>query len=104
MAQYDHNAIMRAYPNQIFSIIDGVGVTNKDGVMFEPDATLVANARAELDKLSYRQDRKYAFEMWGDQLDQLYHDIESGKFGEAAKSGDWYVGITSIKNAYPKPS
>ena len=104
MAQYDHNAIMRAYPNQIFSIIDGVGVTNKDGVMFEPDATLVANARAELDKLSYRQDRRYAFEMWGDQLDQLYHDIESGKFGEAAKSGDWYVGITSIKNAYPKPS
>lgn len=104
MAQYDHNAIMRAYPNQIFSIIDGVGVTNKDGVMFEPDDTLVANARAELDKLSYRQDRKYAFEMWGDQLDQLYHDIESGKFGEAAKSGDWYVGITSIKNAYPKPS
>ena len=102
--EYDHNAIMRAYPNQIFSIIDGVGVTNKDGVMFEPDATLVANARAELDKLSYRQDRKYALEMWGDQLDQLYHDIESGKFGEAAKSGDWYVGITSIKNAYPKPS
>ena len=72
--------------------------------MFEPDATLVANARTELDNLQYREDRKYAFEMWGDQLDQLYHDIESGKFGEAAKSGDWYVGITSIKNAYPKPS
>ena len=104
MAQYDHNAIMRAYPNQILSIIDDVGVTNKNGVMFEPDAILVANARAELDKLQYRQDRRYAFEMWGDQLDQLYHDIESGKFGEAAKSGDWYVGITSIKNANPKPS
>ena len=38
MAQYDHNAIMKAYPNQIFSIVDGVGVTNKDGEMFEPDA------------------------------------------------------------------
>ena len=104
MAQYDHNAIMRAYPNMISSIIDDVGVTNKDGVMFEPDATLVANARAELDKLSYRQDRRYAFEMWGDQLDQLYHDIESGKFGEAAKYGDWYVGIRSIKDAYAKAS
>ena len=55
-------------------------------------------------KLIFNNSRKYAFEMWGDQLDQLYHDIESGKFGEAAKSGDWYVGITSIKNAYPKPS
>ncbi len=40
----------------------------------------------------------------GDQLDQLYHDIEAGKFGEIAKTGDWYVGITSVKNQYPKSS
>ena len=40
----------------------------------------------------------------GDQLDQLYHDIEAGKFGDNAKTGDWYVGITSIKNQYPKSS
>ena len=103
MAKYDHNAIMRAYPNMIRSIIDDVGVTNKDGVMFEPDATLVANARAELDKLSYRQDRKYAFEMWGDQLDQLYHDMTDGKLGAGATTGSWYVGITSVKTAFPKP-
>lgn len=102
MAQYDHNAIMRAYPNMISSIIDDVGVTNKDGVMFEPDPTLVANARAELDKLSYRQDRRYAFEMWGDQLDQLYHDMADGKLGVAATTGSWFVGITSVKNTYPK--
>ena len=40
----------------------------------------------------------------GEQLDQLYHDIEAGKFGETAKTGDWYVGITSVKNQFPKPS
>ena len=39
-----------------------------------------------------------------EQLDQLFHDIESGKFGEAAKTGDWYVGISSVKNTFPKPS
>ena len=39
-----------------------------------------------------------------EQLDQLYHDIEAGKFGDNAKTGDWYVGITSVKNQYPKPS
>ena len=39
-----------------------------------------------------------------DQLDLLYHDIEAGKFGDNAKTGDWYVGITSVKNQYPKPS
>ena len=39
-----------------------------------------------------------------EQLDQLFHDIESGKFGEVAKTGDWYVGISSVKNTFPKPS
>ncbi len=39
-----------------------------------------------------------------EQLDQLFHDIESGKFGETAKTGDWYVGISSVKTTFPKPS
>ena len=39
-----------------------------------------------------------------EQLDQLFHDIESGKFGDTAKTGNWYVGISSVKNTYPKPS
>ena len=37
-----------------------------------------------------------------EQLDQLYHDIESGKFGVDAKTGNWYVGITSVKTTFPK--
>ena len=37
-----------------------------------------------------------------EQLDQLYHDIESGKFGADAKTGNWYVGITSVKTTFPK--
>ena len=39
-----------------------------------------------------------------DQLDQLYHDINAGKFGADAKTGEWFVGITSVKTAFPKPS
>ena len=38
----------------------------------------------------------------GDQLDQLYHDMADGKLGVAATTGSWFVGITSVKNAYPK--
>ena len=38
------------------------------------------------------------------QLDQLYHDINSGKFGADAKTGEWFVGISSVKNAFPKLS
>ena len=44
------------------------------------------------------------YDLIENQLDQLYHDIESGKFGADAKTGSWYVGITSVKTAFPKPS
>ena len=37
-----------------------------------------------------------------EQLDQLWHDIDDGKFGDAAKTGTWYLGIKSTKDAYPK--
>ena len=38
------------------------------------------------------------------QLDQLDHDINAGKFGADAKTGEWFVGISSVKTAFPKPS
>ena len=37
------------------------------------------------------------------QLDQLNHDMKDGKLGVAATTGEWYVGITSVKTAFPKP-
>ena len=38
-----------------------------------------------------------------EQLDQLYHDINAGKFGADAKTGNWFVGISSVKTSFPKP-
>ena len=38
-----------------------------------------------------------------EQLDQLYRDVNAGKFGSDAKTGEWFVGITSVKTAFPKP-
>ena len=38
-----------------------------------------------------------------EQLDQLYHDIDAGKFGADAKTGNWFVGISSVKTSFPKP-
>ena len=37
------------------------------------------------------------------QLDQLWHDIDDGKFGTTAKTGSWFVGISSVKSMFPKP-
>lgn len=38
------------------------------------------------------------------QLDQLFHDMKDGKLGAAATTGSWFVGISSVKNAFPKLS
>ena len=73
---------------------------------------MIDAARVELNKLKYKTDRtrpailgiSSTYPDITDQLDQLYHDIEAGKFGADAKTGSWYVGITSVKTAYPKPS
>ena len=39
-----------------------------------------------------------------DQLDQLYHDIDDGKFGSDAKTGTWYAAVKAVKDKYTKPS
>ena len=57
----------------------------------------------QVDYDTYASKRKRVYPSWKEQLDQLYHDIDAGKFGADAKTGSWFVGITSVKNAYPKP-
>ena len=37
-----------------------------------------------------------------EQLDQLYRDVNAGKFGNDAKTGEWFVGITTVKTKFPK--
>ena len=63
----------------------------------------------DLENDSYKSQRRsgvgstsgYAF--INEQLDQLYHDMTDGKLGAGATTGSWYVGITSVKTAFPKP-
>ena len=42
------------------------------------------------------------YQRLGEQLDKLYHDIDSGKLGNDAKTGDFYVGRKAVKDKYPK--
>lgn len=39
-----------------------------------------------------------------EQLDQLFRDITAGKFGDDAKTSEWYISIKAVKDANPKPS
>ena len=37
-----------------------------------------------------------------EQLDLLYHDIDGGKFGADAKTGNFYLSRKAVKDKYPK--
>ena len=39
-----------------------------------------------------------------EQLDQLFRDVDSGKFGADAKTGEGYIAVKKVKDANPKPS
>jgi hypothetical protein len=51
----------------------------------------------------YSNRRRSEYLQIAEQLDKLYHDIEAGLFGDAAKTGEFYNHINSVKAANPKP-
>ena len=107
----DHEAIYKSHTN-VVTISDDDGALDINGNKVTLNQSLIDAARVELNKLKYKTDRTQpavlgfstTYPDITEQLDQLYHDIEAGKFGANAKTGSWFVGITSVKTAYPKPS
>ena len=108
----DHEAIYEAYKSEakpVVTIDDTAGAFDDDGNKVTLDQSKIDAARIELDKLNYKLHRVGTATTSGyiriqDQLDQLYHDMKDGKLGVAATTGSWFVGITSVKTANPKPS
>jgi hypothetical protein len=107
MANYDHDAIYKAYPDAA-TIDDSTGVFKADGSQITIVQSNVDAARVELNKLNYKSDRVVGsattsgYPRISEQLDQLYHDMADGKLGVGATTGSWYVGITSVKTLFPK--
>ena len=82
-------------------------LTDAEEAAFKADSDRLAADRAAND---YKRDRVTGigttvagYGSIGEQLDKLYHDINAGKFGADAKTGDWFVGISSVKTTIPKP-
>lgn len=48
-----------------------------------------------------RETRANLYDKLGDQLDRLFRDIDSGLFGEAAQTGEFYLHIKTIKDTNP---
>ena len=87
---YDINAVLKAYPDAV-SCGETKGPRNKDGVLFTPEQSKVDPARVELDKLKYKDQRKFEYPSVTEQLDLIYHDIDN-----------WKAVIKQTKDKYPK--
>ena len=102
----DHDAIRKAYPNAA-TIYDDKGAFDASGNAITLVQSNIDAARVELDKLNYQYQRvvgigtTVGYPYFGKQLDMLFHDIKNGTLNT---SGQWYVGISSVKTNIPKPS
>mgnify|MGYP001263899829 FL=1 len=65
-------------------------------------------AAADLAAHKYKNDRQFngskTYPNITEQLDQLFRDVDAGKFGADAKTGEWYIAIKEVKDSNPKPS
>jgi hypothetical protein len=60
----------------------------------------LGNSKWEAQQFGYIQARQEAFESIGNQLDQVFWDIDNNKLD---KTGEWYKAIKKIKDDNPKP-
>ena len=96
MANLDHDAIRKVYPDVV--TIDDTGAFYKDGKSVTLDQTKIDAARTTIDAEicdSLSIQRKAEYPSIEDQLDDIYHN------GVAAT---WKTTIKAIKDKYPKPS
>ena len=111
---YNFLAVVDAYPEVVF-IDDEKGDFDKDMNEIELDDEKVKasitklNADAasnlyQLERTTSINENKPPYASIGDQLDMLWHDIDSGKLGDTAKTGTWYLAVKKVKDDFPKDS
>tara|TARA_R100001015_G_C4512043_1_gene83436 strand:+ start:134 stop:469 length:336 start_codon:yes stop_codon:yes gene_type:complete len=111
MANLDHEAIRKAYPNAVV-VDDGTGAFDKDLNSITLDQSKIDAARTTLDAeanstLYQRQRTGEAgttdtiYPDLGEQFDLLFKDIAAGTL---TTSGNLYTALKAVKDKYPKPS
>tara|TARA_B100001989_G_scaffold186914_1_gene136402 strand:+ start:576 stop:902 length:327 start_codon:yes stop_codon:yes gene_type:complete len=108
MANLDHQAIYKAYPDCI-RIDDSTGAFKADGSQISLVQSEIDAARVTLDSeaaaIKYQTDRttdgSTTYDTIGNQLDMLYADMLAGKLDT---TGTWATHIKAVKDANPKPS
>ena len=100
------DAIQSLRPNAQCMVDDGV-VTWYDTEQTEPtsaeiDAEVI-RLQAEYDSQEYARDRATEYPLIGDQLDMLWHAIDTGDWTAAkVKLTSFYTELKAVKDKYPK--
>ena len=86
-----------------FKLVNGVQVELTAEEVTQREAEETA-AKAEEDAVKFKISREINYLPLPEQFDQLFRDITAGKFGDDAKTGEWYIAIKNVKDSNPKPS
>tara|TARA_A100000171_G_C1992923_1_gene78194 strand:+ start:158 stop:481 length:324 start_codon:yes stop_codon:yes gene_type:complete len=106
MANLDHEAIRKAYPEAV-KVDDDTGAFKLDGTQITLVQSDIDAARVELDKLNYQKQRTgddnettdTIYPDLGEQFDLLFKDIAAGTL---TTSGNLYTALKAVKDKYPK--
>ena len=92
--------IQELNPNAAFIVTD----ENIDTIQWVDGTPEIDKATILAKKAECARNRKQAYNdiTMREQLDKLWHDIDSGKLGADAKTGGWYTAIKAVKDKYPK--
>ena len=91
----NHEAVFALYP-QVVTVDDGAGAFDAEGNKVEIDLNLV---NAWVNPEAYKFQRIKQYPRIADQLDMLWHAIDSGSLD---KDSDFYKSLKAVKDANPK--
>jgi hypothetical protein len=102
----NHQAIYNTHPD-VVSIDDTAGAMDANGNPVVLDQSLVdtevARLQAEHDAQEYARNRQAEYPEIGDQLDMLWHAIDTGDWTAAkVKTTEFYTALKAVKDANPK--
>tara|TARA_B100000287_G_C20512562_1_gene733633 strand:- start:484 stop:795 length:312 start_codon:yes stop_codon:yes gene_type:complete len=103
MANLDHDAIYKAYPNAV-SIDNNFGAFDKDRKLITLEQSKIDAARTTLDAeaaaIAYKSIRQPLYPSLGDFADAMYWNSK----GDSTKLEAYYAACEKVKTDNPKPS
>lgn len=94
MSRINMNNILKMDANEFSEIQNGI--MSSDGDMSD----YVANGNNWNLKLEFIKNRAESYPNIGEQLDMLWHAIDTGTLD---KTSDFYTSLKAVKDTYPKP-